>query len=111
MHPGEMFKDCEECKKYVFVGGKIHIDSDGKKVKRPVAVPPKCHLCMKAKLTELMPENWQTFAMYKRHKHMGLEPVERQDELVRAHMVLIAEWEDTSRRIEEIKLFSAKMGL
>jgi len=92
-HPEIYFKDCDECKAYIMVNGKPHLTPDGKKIDRREGEEPSCKMCDKSAITLLKDENWRTWQMYLRHKHIGLEENERRDPLVQRHIIMLGEIE------------------
>jgi len=91
-HPDVYFKDCDSCEKYVMVDGEPYLNPvTGEKVRRVEGEKPNCKMCERSSLTILSVENWMTWQMYLRHKHMGLEAHERRDSLVQRHMIMLGE--------------------
>lgn len=93
-NPTEFFKNCQECKTYIMVDGKPHKNvQTGEKIKRREGEKPNCKICPKSSMTMLSQENWKTWHIYQKHKHLGLEDQEKKDGLIQRHMVLIGEIE------------------
>ena len=120
--PEIFYRDCDECKKYIYANGEVLKDEKGNKKIRPESLPVNCTMCKKydrdtgKPWSGFSPRNEYIFTCYRAASAFGVLPkeggVNNQDADVLHSMLLLHDIITAHKDIEnkEWMLKMAKIG-